>query len=428
MKLSPAVVTVFDNMIHQLPRVIVVILVMVSFCSLARAEEGEEDQLLKIHVLTMGQGEELFTRFGHIGLMVENTEYRTKKVYNFGTFDFADPDLRVRYVRGFLNYWLSIGSYIRTVRRYRDFDREMVVRTLDLTQEQAAEIEHRLEVNALPENREYAYRHYLDNCCTRIRDLLDDVTGGLLSQGRDQEPTGRTFRDWTKRALTGLPVMSTLILFSLGPAIDQPITRYDEQFLPIVVAEDLDDIRFGPEKRPFVIKKRTVVERQGPDVTKMIPTSDIVVIAVFFGLFIIGLGLPNALGKRRVAARLLGFGLFVHGLITGLGGLVLVLYWTATTHYDTHYNENLLIMPVLHLWLIGPALKLLFTARLKERTTRALAWYLIATLGLIALDVLLKIGPFIQSNWGLIVFVALCNTAALAAFHRTGLLKKLRQT
>jgi hypothetical protein len=387
----------------------------------AKADHQSDRGRFRIHVLTMGQGEELFTRFGHIAIMVEDRVNRTKKVYNFGTFDFSDPDLRVRYVRGFLNYWLSVGTFSETVRRYEEYDRELTEHTLNLTADQAAEVAQRLEVNARPENRTYAYRHYLDNCCTRIRDLIDDVTDGALSKGRNRTPTGRTYRYWTRKALTGMPVMSALILFSLGTAVDRPITRWDEEFLPVVVAEDLAVAKFGPDNRPLVSKRRIVVTRKGGPCGVSVSSVDLAVSFAFFGILALGLALPIALGQRPASARFLGFGLVVWGLIAGLGGLALILYWTATTHFDTHCNENLLIMPVAHLWLLGPGFKLMLTARIKDRTSRFLWWYLVGALGLILIDLLLKIGPFIQSNYGFMAFAAACGILTLAALKRTGL-------
>ena len=87
----------------------------------------------KIHVVTMGMGDELFARFGHIGLMVEDTKTQRRKVYNFGTFDFEDPDLQIKYARGFLIYWVSVQTWKGTVMRYQFFNRELTVRTLALT-------------------------------------------------------------------------------------------------------------------------------------------------------------------------------------------------------------------------------------------------------------------------------------------------------
>jgi hypothetical protein len=406
-------------------RVLITTAVVLAIPLTSIAGKDDDQGRYQINVLTMGQGDELFARFGHIALMVDDKQTRTRKCYNFGTFDFADPSLRVRYARGFLIYWLSVGSYAEMVRRYRYMNREVTLRTLDLTAEQGAEVARRLDVNARPENREYAYRHYLDNCCTRIRDLLDDVLGGAISSGRDEQPTERTYRYWTDRALHGLPVMQAMILFSLGPAIDRPITRWDEQFLPEVLGEDLDATRIGPDDRPLVKKKRVVVKRRGAAVGIEMPTWELGTAIGVIAALVLFLGLPLLLGRRRIGARLAGAGIFFWGLLCGLGGLMLVLYWTVTAHTDTHYNENLLVWPVLHLWLIGPGLKLLFKARLGERTARFLGRYLIVALALILIDIALKVGPFIQGNWGPILWAALCNAAALAGLWRTGILPKL---
>ena len=57
----------------------------------------------RIHAITVDPGEPLFTRWGHIALMVEDQERNTKKVYNFGTFNFSDPELQVKYAQGYLH-------------------------------------------------------------------------------------------------------------------------------------------------------------------------------------------------------------------------------------------------------------------------------------------------------------------------------------
>jgi hypothetical protein len=152
------------------------------------------------------------------------------------------------------------------------------------------------------------------------------------------------------------------------------------------------------------------------------PTWERTVEIAFLVLLAIGLLAPLALGRRRASARLAGLGLLVWGLTAGLGGLMLVLYWAATTHYDTHCNENLLVNPVLHLWLVGPALVLIFKGRLGARTARIVGWYLAAAMALVLFDALMKLGPFIQNNWGVIALASTCNLLAAAALWRAGLL------
>jgi hypothetical protein len=386
----------------------------------AAAAEGNrpiEGGRYKIHVITVGQGDALFARFGHIGVVVDDRAARTRKVYNFGTFDFDDPALRIRYARGDLTYWLSIASYRGLLEFYQYDNRDVRLRTIALTPAQAEEVATRLEINARPENRAYKYRHYLDNCCTRIRDVIDRASGGAIRRGRDSKPTGRTYRDWTRRALEGMPIYSAVILYSLGPAIDKPITRWDEEFLPSVLSEDLDATRL-PDGRPLVESSRVVLRRRGPVVGSEIATADIIALSALGAVLAFGLLVPLLVRRRVLANRALGVGLATYGLVAGLGGLMLVLYWTWTTHTDTHYNENLLVTPVTHLWLLGPGLKLLFTGRLGARTRRVLEVYAAAALGVVFLDLALKLGPFIQDNTGAIAFAAFADAALLTGLRR----------
>jgi hypothetical protein len=410
--------------------IFLVLLILVS-CWDAAAKKGKpaKPKLVKhenryaIHILTMDPGEELFARFGHIAVLVEDKAKKTKKVYNFGTFDFSDSDLRFKYARGFLRYWLSSSSYRAMVARYRDYNRTLVKRTLNLSQAEARLVAHRLAWNARPRHREYDYRHYVDNCCTRIRDLLDDVTGGAIYAGRDERPTGRTFRDWTRRALEGLPLVGTVIVFSLGPAVDVPITRWQEQFLPEVLSNDLDRVRFGPDRRRLVARKQTIIKHKGPAPGSGIHSLDLAVVIALFSLLVVGLIGPIVLARRaeRLSRRLLGGGMVLWGLLSGLGGVVLVLFWAATTHYDTHYNENLIPMLPLHLWLLGPAFMLLFKGRLGAGTARFVGWYSVAALGLILIGTLLKLGPLSQDNFAFIGFAALCNALVAFSLWRLGL-------
>ena len=205
--------------------------------------------------------------------------------------------------------------------------------------------------------------------------------------------------------------------------MDKPITRWDEEFLPSVFFEDLEKIRVGDDDHPLVTETRTVVKRTGADVGVETPSFDIAVIAVVLALLTLGLALPALLGNKKTARRLTGLGLLVWGLLGGLGGLLLAVFWVFTEHLDTHFNENNLATPFLHLWLIGPGLMLIFKARLKARTQKILTWYILVALALIVLDALLKIGPFIQNNWNILLFAAAVNLLALVALRRSGVVE-----
>ncbi len=366
--------------------------------------------------MNVDPGGELFMRFGHIAIIVEDRNTGTQAVYNFGTFDFEDPALKFRYARGYLNYWLSVVPMHVMLDFYRFLGRGVTKRTLNFTPEQANEIVSRLEINARPENATYAYRHYVDNCCTRIRDLLDDILEGAISEKYNQAYTGRSYRYWTYEKLVGLPVMRNIILLILGGDIDKPVTRWNEEFLPEVLAEDLDRLTIGPEHIPAIREKVRIFDSEKSN--EALTPDEVIPFVILFSLLLIGFGLPIALPKRKWTARFAGLGLLVWGLLGGLFGLLLILFWTSTVHYDTHRNENLLTFLALHLWLVGPAVKLMIKGRIREKTQRFLVKYFMVALGLIAVDLLLKLGPFIQHNYEFIAFAAACDLFALFAVRR----------
>ena len=378
------------------------------------AAEPVEDRF-QIEIVTVDPGSKLFSRWGHISIVVKDKIAETRKAYNYGTFDFDDPGLRFRYARGYLNYWLSLVPYGLMIDYYIYQNRGVVSRTLNFTPDEAALVVEALDINLLPENRSYAYRHYLDNCCTRIRDLLDEMLGGAIKERFEKINNHRTYRFYTTRALKALPVMRNVILFILGREIDKPITRWEEQFLPEVFGEDLDRITIAPDNRPLVAQKNVFLDPVGPKAGETPAAWEQWVAWIMLSLLAVSFGLPFVVRKKRpsVAGRVAGVALALWGLIGGLGGLLVILLWIGTAHYDCHNNENVLVFPFTHLWLLGPGWMLMIKSTLREKSNRLLQRYLAVALGVLGLNLILKVGPFFQQNYQFIAFAALLNTAAI---------------
>ncbi|MBI5525371.1 MAG: DUF4105 domain-containing protein [Deltaproteobacteria bacterium] len=395
---------------------------LVGLCSsnAGAAEDGTAPARFEVSVLIMGQGPELFARFGHIALLVEDRQAKTQKVYNFGTFDFGNPALRFKYLKGYLIYWLSVQSLPTTVRTYRHYDRTLEQRALNLDPAAAERLAKKLAENAKPENREYEYRHYMDNCCTRIRDLVDEAGGGAVGAGRKGKPTGRTFRDLTRWSLQGVIASNVVIDFALGPAIDQPLDRWAEEFLPAILAEDLDLAR-RPDGAPLVAAKTVLFSRAGPPLERVHEPWDVPVAAAFLALLALGLLVPIGLGARfsGLSTRLAALGLSTWAFFGGVGGVLLAVMWAWTTHYDTHGNENLLCFPPTHVFLFVPALVLIFRGRLGPTLDRLTGRYLRAAAILVVAALLLKLRAHPQQNYGFMAFGFLMDLACLAALRRT---------
>ena len=95
--------------------------VLLLFCSLwlsyltvnVQAQENTATTChMQVSVLTCAPGNELYALFGHTALRIVDTITGMDVVYNYGTFDFNDPNFYTKFVRGKLDYYLNPESYV----------------------------------------------------------------------------------------------------------------------------------------------------------------------------------------------------------------------------------------------------------------------------------------------------------------------------
>lgn len=208
----------------------------------ARAEPAED---LTIFVLTFGPGDHPFFKFGHNAILVQPKD-ESGLVYNFGTFQFDSAALIPKFLRGRFKYWLSVSGMEATFASYVSDNRTIEAQELDLTPAQKTALWQSLRDNARPENREYLYDYFRDNCSTRVRDAIDRVVDGRVRQA-GQRPAAMTFRaDALRMTADFFPEYLGLDL-GLGRPTDAPITLWDEAFLPERMRDLLRVVRIPGE-------------------------------------------------------------------------------------------------------------------------------------------------------------------------------------
>src|SRR5690554_6590975 len=79
----------------------------------------------EVSLLTCSAGEELYSIFGHSAIRVNDPESGVDWVFNYGVFDFNDPNFYPNFVRGKLNYMLAVSSYKNFERAYIFEDRSI---------------------------------------------------------------------------------------------------------------------------------------------------------------------------------------------------------------------------------------------------------------------------------------------------------------
>jgi hypothetical protein len=330
-----------------------------------------------ISVLTMGPGQHPFTRFGHNALLLEwrGANGERDLVYNFGTFEFRGARGVLDFMAGEFRYWLSVSTLERTRATYGAAGRSLVAQELDLDRNQRAELARALALNSLPEHRYYDYDYYRDNCSTRVRDALDSVLGGGLSQ-QVQGPGRFSFRQHTLRLLGDAPWLYFGLDLALGAPTDRATTRHEELFLPGELHDELAQATITREGRalPLVRRELRLLESELPNAPSQPPDRRAQLAGVGLALGVLGAVLGRAGAKRRALRVAFGAWSALLGLSAGLLGTVLAGFWMFSKHWAAHRNYSLLLCPPWALWLglcgVGLALG---RARAREQLNRAAA-------------------------------------------------------
>jgi hypothetical protein len=383
-----------------------------------RAERGatQPGDQLRIYVLTFGPGGDLFARFGHNALWIRDDRAGTDLVYNFGTIP-PSKHLVADFMKGRMLYSVSVSTLARTVEHYRGADQSIDVQELDLPPARRAWLDAAVRRYALPEHRWYLYDYYLDNCSTKVRDLVDEAVGGRLRRVA-QVPATLTRREHTLRLTDGDPI-SIAIDVGLGPRADGGQTRWDEMFLPAVLHDALATLtvedRGGPRslvKRQFSLHQ---ARRPRPRTTVPERLPAFAAVGLLLGAAFVGLGAAARRSSghprlRRAALAALWTGAALLSLVAGLVGSLLVYFWAATDHVIAHQNQNLFPLNPLALGVVGLAISAPWSPRAIGRA-RTLAWILV---GVTALGLLAKALPwFVQRN-GAFIALALPAWSGLA--------------
>lgn len=355
----------------------------------------------RIGVITMTPGEDYWARFGHNAILVEDAASGERISYNYGYFDFEQPGFMRRFMRGQMLYQLVALPLEVDLHTYATEGRGATLQWLDLPAAQAIALADFLKWNALPENADYRYDYFTDNCSTRVRDALDRALDGALARQLRTRSHGLTYRNEALRLGAGLPWMLLGMHAGLGPFADRPLSLWDEAFVPQRLADALQSVELE-DGRPLVREQLELL----PDRLRLEHAAT----PQLRGHFTLaGLGLALLLGillrqQAGPAARLTGAALAAGiWLVCGLGGLLLLALWALTAHVAAWGNENLLLLNPLCLVLLAavPAL---------ARGRQAAHWLTVVAhvvLAATALALFLRFLPFrIQNNADFIVLLA----------------------
>jgi hypothetical protein len=355
-------------------RIVIAILAAVIATPAVAQDAATRGSELRVYLMTLGPGSLIYERFGHNLIVIHNpnpTPERvaereqfevdhgrfkpvpllspTDRAYHYGAFNFGG-DFLPRFVMGRMRYWMAYdwADYIALV--YGIIDKRHVrLQELDLTAAQKLSLQDFLENNAKEENKYYRYDYYRDNCSTRVRDALDNALGGDLNRQFSAIPTKTTYRSHTRRLTSGLDPLDlfwfTSFTYVEGHPVDQPLSAWEECFLPDELAAHIANVRLSDGaggSKPLVIDDRVLFDPSQSPLPAQSPRR----IPAYFvaGLLLCGTfaSLARAAVKSRIARIAFILLTVPWAMIWSIGGSIAAGAWIFTDHAASYRNENLL--------------------------------------------------------------------------------------
>lgn len=206
------------------------ILLITLLCSIGIGA-AELSEQAKISLISCAPGAELYTRYGHTAIRVQDPDWHWDVVFNYGSFDFDTEHFYWKFMRGETWYELSCVPTNAFLAEYRFNKRTVYEQELNLTQEQKQQLLNALIENHREQNRSYLYNFVFDNCATRPYLLIKKTLGGNLSSPvKNWE--GKTYREYLSHYSGKNSWTDFGINLLFGRKADQPMSVEESLFLP----------------------------------------------------------------------------------------------------------------------------------------------------------------------------------------------------
>lgn len=351
-----------------------------------------------VSLLTAWPGPEVYQLCGHSAIRIRGAE--VDSVWNYGVFNFDEPNFVYRFVKGETDYMLVGYPTMWFMPEYLSEGRKVLEQDLNLTQDEAWKLRSLLQTEALPQNRTYRYNYVKDNCATRITDRLAQATDARLifpdtiAYGSFRREMQAFHRDY--------PWYQFGIDLALGSGLDRELRANEEMFVPTVMSDRYAKATLSDGRR-LVSDTRQLTPDSGhatlpPTPWYLTPNFWSVICFILMAAFSVFMA-----WKRRILRWLycLWFA------IIGLGGCIIAFLVFASDHEAT--SPNMLL-----LWL-NPLQLIVAVCVWWPRAhwpVNIMAWYNIVVLG-----ILLIIWPFQLQSANPAFFPLMGATLALSIVY-----------
>ncbi|MDE6134030.1 MAG: DUF4105 domain-containing protein, partial [Muribaculaceae bacterium] len=264
-------------------------------------------------------------------------------VYNYGVFDFEQPNFVYRFVKGETDYRAAEQPYGPFMAHYAAHGRRAMAHRLNLSSQATARLVEMLRTNVRPENAVYRYNYVLDNCATRPLRIVELAIGDTILTGpapiEANSAITPTFRNVMRHYHRNYPWYQFGIDLALGSGIDRPISSRQAAFAPAELDRMLPTARVGG--RPLVLDSAPLIDTPAEGAVLAPTPWYLSPLAVCWAFFAVTLAVAVRDLRRHRLTRWFDSAVFA---IFGLAGCLLTFLIFISVHEATSPN-------ILYFWL-----------------------------------------------------------------------------
>jgi hypothetical protein len=318
----------------MMKKILLIISLLLLYLSRINSQQAGDTSVC---LITCGPGIETYSIYGHSALRVVIPGKKSDNVYNWGLFDFSEPNFTWKFAKGRLNYLLGVESMQNFLQSYFYEKRFVQSQRINLTAGETAQLISLINENLKPANIKYRYDFFYDDCSTRIRDIIEKSIGGKLLYPPDVNDKQPTFRDMVGKYQHPYPWLTFGIHLIMGSPGDKKASFRDRMFLPIDLQDGLSETVINRDGKmiPLLQNPDIILDYPAPDVKKNIL---LMPAFVFTYLLIIVIILP-ALIRSKKYIRL--FDIIILAVFSVMA-IMMVFFNFFTDHQQMRWNLNII--------------------------------------------------------------------------------------
>ncbi|HMM03912.1 MAG: DUF4105 domain-containing protein [Prevotella sp.] len=328
-------------------KLILLLTIIIGITAQTKAQEMQRIVLsdsAKVSLLTNAPWDEaVYSLFGHTSMRVSDPAQNIDYAFNFGLFNMSKSNFIFLFMKGETDYMVAPIPYNAYYQEYKERGVGIIEQVFNLTQKEKQDIFDALLVNCLPENREYRYNYFYDNCSTRPRDIFEKYINGKI----EYTPTNReqTYRDLVIECTNSRLWFRFGINLVIGADADKVITDRQKDFLPRYLMNAYEGATVTGDSIPRNILLSTTTLLEAKPFEKDFPVTPLYAGII---LLIISILISYLVYKKQMKGLGKAFDTILF-LIAGIAGCIIFFLMFFSVHPCTNPNWNIIWLNPLQL-------------------------------------------------------------------------------